>query len=158
MSKADLLARLDVMLGGRTSESLAIGEITTGAENDLIQATRLARRMLTCWGMGALGPVAFDAQDEQPFLGYRLGQSRDYSEATAARVDREVEALLAERQSIVLRLLTSARERLDGLVETLLKEETIGDERLRRILGPRPTPAETPASFEQAPAAQSRVG
>ena len=73
-------------------------------------------------------------------------------------MDREVEALLAERQSIVLRLLTSARERLDGLVETLLKEETVGDEQLRRILGPRPTPAEIPSSFERAPAVRSGVG
>lgn len=104
MSRADLLARLDVMLGGRTSETLVIGEITTGAENDLVQATRLARRMITRWGMGTLGPVAFDAQDEQPFLGYQIAQGRDYSEATAARVDREVESLLAERESVVQRL------------------------------------------------------
>ncbi|MGH8290811.1 MAG: ATP-dependent zinc metalloprotease FtsH [Steroidobacteraceae bacterium] len=158
MSKADLLARLDVMLGGRTSETLAIGEITTGAENDLIQATRLARRMITRWGMGTLGPVAFDVQEEQPFLGYHIGQGRDYSEATAARVDREVEALLAERQSIVLRLLTSARERLDGLVETLLKEETLGEEQLVRVLGPRPTAVEVPSKPERQPAARSSLG
>jgi cell division protease FtsH len=158
MSKADLLARLDVMLGGRTSENLVIGEITTGAENDLIQATRLARRMITRWGMGTLGPVAFDADDEQPFLGYRMGQGRDYSEATAARVDREVETLLAERQSIVLRLLTSARDRLDALVETLLKEETIGDEQLTRILGPRPPRVEAAPEPGRQPAVRSSVG
>lgn len=135
LSRADLLARLDVMLGGRTSETLVIGEITTGAENDLVQATRLARRMITRWGMGTLGPVAFDAQDDQPFLGYQIPQGRDYSEATAARVDREVESLLAEREGVVLRLLTSARDRLDALVQTLLKEETLGEEQLERILG-----------------------
>jgi cell division protease FtsH len=148
MSKGELLARLDVMLGGRTAESLVIGEITTGAENDLVQATRLARRMITRWGMGALGPVAFDTQDEQPFLGYHIGQTRDYSEATAARVDREVESLLAERQNVALRLLTAARERLDALVETLLREETIGEEHLTRILGPRP-PVEAPLKPER---------
>jgi cell division protease FtsH len=159
MSQADLLARLDVMLGGRTSESLAIGEITTGAENDLVQATRLARRMIVRWGMGTLGPVAFDAEDEQPFLGYHLGQGRDYSEATAARVDREVESLLAERQSIALRLLTAARERLDALVETLLKEETVGEEQLTRILGPRPAAGEAaPRPQRQQPAPRSSVG
>ena len=158
MSKADLLARLDVMLGGRTSETLVIGEITTGAENDLIKATSLARRMITRWGMGTLGPVAFDTQEEQPFLGYHMGQSRDYSEATAARVDREVEALLAERQSTVLRLLTSAREKLDALVETLLKEETIGEEQLTRILGPRPALVEAPPNPGRQPAARSNVG
>jgi cell division protease FtsH len=162
MSKADLLARLDVMLGGRTSESLVIGEITTGAENDLVQATRLARRMITRWGMGALGPVAFDDQEEQPFLGYQMSHGRDYSEATAARVDREVASLLAERQAIVLRLLSSARERLDALVATLLKEETIGEEQLTRILGPRPAaevaPAEAASKPERQPPARSSVG
>ncbi len=157
MSKADLLARLDVMLGGRASESLAIGEITTGAENDLVKATRLARRMITRWGMGSLGPVAFDAEDEQPFLGYQISQGRDYSEATAARVDREVESLLGERQNGVLRLLTSVRDRLDALVETLLKEETVGEAQLTRILGPRP-PVEVPPKPERQPAARSSVG
>ena len=154
MSKDDLLARLDVMLGGRTSESLVIGEITTGAENDLVQATRLARRMITRWGMGSLGPVAFDTQEEQPFLGYPVGQPREYSEATAARVDREVESLLAERQSTVLRLLTSARDRLDALVETLLKEETLGEEQLARILGARPS-AEAASKPERPSAARA---
>src|ERR1700758_4559867 len=96
-----------------------------GAENDLSQATRLARRMITRWGMGNLGPVAFESEDEQPFLGYQLSQGRDYSEATASRVDQEVEHVLAERQSVVRELLTEARDRLDTLAATLLKEETV---------------------------------
>jgi cell division protease FtsH len=145
------------MLGGRTSESLVIGEITTGAENDLVQATRLARRMIARWGMGSLGPVAFEAGDEQPFLGYQISPGRDYSEATAARIDREVESLLGERQNVALRLLTAARDRLDALVETLLKEETIGEEQLTRILGPRPA-VEVPSKPERQPAVRSSVG
>jgi len=138
MSRGDLLARLDVMLGGRTSEQLVMGEITTGAENDLIQATKLARRMITRWGMGSLGPVAFDTDEEQPFLGYSLSQGRDYSEATAARVDREVEQLLLERQKVVLQLLSKARTALDALAARLLKDETVGDVELAEILGTRP--------------------
>jgi len=138
LSRADLLARMDVMLAGRTSEALVIGEITTGAENDLIQATRLARRMIARWGMGSLGPVAFESQEEQPFLGYQLSQGRDYSEATGARIDREVEQLLGDRQKAVRRLLTDARERLDALASRLLKEETVGGAELAEILGPRP--------------------
>ena len=157
MSRAELVARLDVMLGGRTSESLVFAEITTGAENDLVQATRLARRMITRWGMGTLGPVAFDAQDEQPFLGYHSGQGRDYSEATAARVDREVERMLAERQSAVLRLLSSARDRLDALVEALLREETLGVTELGHILGPRPAAVEAPPEPGLTPKASSSV-
>jgi cell division protease FtsH len=137
MSRADLLARLDVMLAGRESEALVIGDVTTGAENDLVQATRLARRMITRWGMSSLGPIAFEADDQQPFLGYQLSQGRDYSEATASRIDQEVEHILAERQAAVRGLLTEARDRLDGLAEALLNEETIGADELARILGPR---------------------
>jgi cell division protease FtsH len=138
MSRADLLSRLDVMLAGRESEALVIGDITTGAENDLVQATSLARRMVTRWGMGSMGPVAFTSEDEQPFLGYQLSQGRDYSEATASRIDQEVEHLLAEREAVVRQVLTDARPRLNTLAETLLNEETIGGEELGRILGPRP--------------------
>src|ERR671930_131822 len=69
-SRAYLLARLDVMLGGRAAEEVALGEVTTGAENDLVEATRLARRMVTRWGMSDLGLVAFQTDETQPFLGY----------------------------------------------------------------------------------------
>jgi cell division protease FtsH len=149
LSRADLLARLDVMLGGRASEALVIGEITTGAESDLIQATRLARRMVARWGMGSLGPVAFDSNDEQPFLGYQMSQGRDYSEATGARIDQEVERLLGERQEAVHRLLSEARGRLDALAERLLAEETVGGAALAQILGPRPGGTDTPVGGGQ---------
>ena len=66
-SRTYLVARIDVMLGGRVSEQIAFGDVTTGAENDLIQATRLARRMMTRWGMGSLGPLAFESDEQQPF-------------------------------------------------------------------------------------------
>lgn len=133
-----LMARLAVMLGGRTAEEIAIGDITTGAENDLIEATALARRMVTRWGMGSLGLVAFKTDEHQPFLGYELSQGREYSEATAAKIDQEVQRLLEERHKAVQELLTLEREKLDRLVETLLHEETIGQEALAEILGPRP--------------------
>lgn len=136
-SRTDLLARIDVMLGGRASEAIAMGDITTGAENDLVQATRLVRRMITRWGMGSLGPVAFQTDEEQPFLGYHLAQGRDYSDATAARIDQEVEHMIAERQEAVRQLLSEARERLDKLAEALLVDETVRADALMRMLGPR---------------------
>jgi cell division protease FtsH len=141
-SREYLLARLAVMLGGRTAEEIAIGDVTTGAENDLVEATRLARRMVTRWGMGSLGLVAFQADEEHPFLGYELAQGRDYSETTAAQVDQDIQRLLEERHEIVHSLLTGEREKLDGLVQTLLHEETIDQDVLARILGPRPEPTE----------------
>jgi cell division protease FtsH len=104
-----LLSRIAVMLGGRTAEEIAIGDVTSGAENDLLEATRLARRMVTRWGMGTIGLAAFEADSEQPFLGYELAQGRDYSEATAARIDEEVQHILQDRHQVVHDLLTQHR-------------------------------------------------
>jgi cell division protease FtsH len=137
-SREYLLARLAVMLGGRTAEELVIGDITTGAESDLIEATRLARRMVTRWGMGSLGPLAFPADEQQPFLGYNVPHGRDYSEETAARIDRDIRSMLEGRKGLVRRLLTDSHDKLDRLVQALLREETIGEDDLVRILGPRP--------------------
>ena len=139
LSLAYLTARLDVMLGGRTAEATISNEITTGAENDLVEATRLARRMVTRWGMGKLGLVAFKGDEQHPFLGYEMSQGRDYSEATAARIDQEVLGLIEESHEEVRCCLTANREKLDRLADALLREETVGTEELNRILGPRPT-------------------
>jgi cell division protease FtsH len=137
-SRETLLARLAVMLGGRTAEEIAIGDITTGAEKDLVEATRLARRMVTRWGMGRVGLAAFQADEEHPFLGYELAQGRDYSEDTAARIDQDVQRLLEECHETARRLLTDERDKLDRLAQCLLKEETIDRDELVQILGPRP--------------------
>jgi cell division protease FtsH len=140
LSQSYLNARLAVMLGGRTAEELVIGDVTTGAENDLLEATRLARRMVTRWGMGKLGLVAFQVDEQQPFLGYELAQKPDYSEATAAEIDLEVRGLLEQSHEQVRRRLSDSRHYLDRLVEALLEEETVGLDRLTQLLGPRPQP------------------
>jgi len=137
-SKQYLLSRLAVMLGGRVAEEVAIGEITTGAESDLIEASRLARRMITRWGMGSLGPMAISTDEEQPFLGYEMTQGREFSEETAAKVDRDVQGLLKERYQVVQELLGKEyREKLDQLAAALLKEETVDQSDLTKILGER---------------------
>lgn len=130
------------MLGGRTAEEIIFGDVTAGAESDLIEATRLARRMVTRWGMGDLGLMALQADEEHPFLGYELAQGRNYSEATAAHIDQEVQRLLAERHDYAQHLLTDAREQLDRLAQALLQEETLGQAALLRLLGPRPAVTE----------------
>jgi cell division protease FtsH len=140
--KEYLLARLAVMLGGRTAEEIALADITTGAEKDLVEATRLARRMVTRWGMGSVGLAAFQTDEEQPFLGYELAQGRHYSEETAARIDQDVQRLLEEGHRTARGLLTDMRGLLDQLVDTLLREETVDQEELTQILGPRPELAE----------------
>jgi cell division protease FtsH len=137
-SKGYLRARLAVMMGGRVAEEVAMNDITTGAENDLVEATRLARRMITRWGMGTLGPMALNTDDEQPFLGYEISQGRDYSDITAARIDQDVQQLLEERHKFVQELLgVRARDKLDELAQALLQKETVDQDDLQRILGPR---------------------
>jgi cell division protease FtsH len=85
-----------------------------------------------------VGLAAFQADEEQPFLGYELAQGRDYSEDTAAQIDRDVQRLLEESHETARRLLTDQRARLDRLAQSLLHEETVDQEELEYILGPRP--------------------
>jgi cell division protease FtsH len=136
-SREYLLARLAVMMGGRAAEMVALGEVTTGAENDLVEATRLARRMVTRWGMGSIGLMAMSTNAEQPFLGYELAQPRDFSEDTAARIDQDVERLLNNCYASDCQLLSGKHEKLDILVKALLEVETIDQSELERLLGPR---------------------
>jgi cell division protease FtsH len=137
-SRSYLLARLSVMMGGRAAEELAIREITTGAENDLKEATRLARRMVTHWAMTGFGLMTLNVDEEQPFLGYEISQERGYSETSAARVDEEVQQLLKERYDYTRRCLTENKIALDKLVSALMEHETVTQEEMERILGSRP--------------------
>lgn len=136
-SREYLLTRIAVMLAGRTAEELAIGDVTTGAENDLIEATRLTRRMITRWGMGSLGLMAVSSDDQQPFLGYELTQEKNYSEETGARIDRDIQKFLNERHEMVKNLISKSRNKLDSLVNVLLQEETVNKDELAEILGKR---------------------
>jgi cell division protease FtsH len=145
-SRNYLIARLAVMIAGRAAE-----EVATGGENDLLEANRLARRMVTRWGMGSLGLMALSTNDDRPFLGYEITQPHDISEETAALIDQDVQRLLNQAYSADRLLIEGDRERLDKLVKALLQEETIKQADLARILGPRGQPAE--ASVEIATAA-----
>ena len=133
-----LLARLAVMMGGRVAEELAIGEITTGAENDLKEATRLARRMVTRWAMTDFGLMTLNVDEEQPFLGYEISQGRGYSEASAARADEQVQQLLQERYEYTRNCLAEKRAALDKLVGALMERETITEAEMEKVIGPRP--------------------
>lgn len=134
-SKERLLAYLSTLLGGRAAEEAATGEVTTRSENDLIEATRLARNMISRWGMGRLGPVAFDTRAQTH------GEARpdgDLSQATAARIDQEVQDLLHHQYALVLKQLSDNRQALDRLVDTLLDKETIHQTEMTHLIGPRP--------------------
>jgi cell division protease FtsH len=125
-SREYLMARLVVLLGGRSAEEVALGDITSGAENDLRVATVLARNMVAQLGMNdAIGPVNYGDHDQQPFLGYSLGQPRQYSEQTAALIDKEVKTLVEEAHQQAVRLLRDHRAQLDHLAQELLDKEIV---------------------------------
>ncbi|MGC1954654.1 MAG: ATP-dependent zinc metalloprotease FtsH [Gammaproteobacteria bacterium] len=139
--KSYLVARIAVMLGGRTAEEIVFGDVTTGAENDLIEATCLARHMVMSWGMSDLGLAAYRSSGEDRFLGYELGQGREYSETTATQIDQAVQGFLEEQHQVVKTLLLNAREKLDRLAMALLEHEMVDHQALTRLLGPRPSVA-----------------
>jgi cell division protease FtsH len=132
-----LLQRLAVALGGRTGEEVALGEITSGAENDLKEATKLARRMVTEWGMGEqTGLVAYELDGENSFLGQQAleGPSRLYSEVTAEHVDAEVERILEQAHQQARTVLSEHRAALERLAQTLLQEEVLERDQVLTII------------------------
>ncbi|TVS13606.1 MAG: ATP-dependent metallopeptidase FtsH/Yme1/Tma family protein [Wenzhouxiangella sp.] len=127
--------RIGVMFGGRLAESIVFGEVSNGAENDLEQATQLARRMIGRWGMSErLGPVSFTESDQHVFLGKEMSQGRNHSETTAALIDEEVQKLLKEIEARARELLENNRATLDALAEALAENETLESEQVRQII------------------------
>ncbi|MGB5328069.1 MAG: ATP-dependent zinc metalloprotease FtsH [Gammaproteobacteria bacterium] len=128
--------RIGVMLGGRAAEQLVFGEVSSGAEDDLKQATRLARHMVTHWGMSEkLGPVAFRRGEEHIFLGREMTQQRDFSEHTAQIIDDEISALLKDIEHQVSALLEQHRAQLEALASALLEKETLEADEIQSICG-----------------------
>jgi cell division protease FtsH len=148
-SRQYLKTHIAGLLGGRAAEQVAIGEITTGAENDLQRATQLARRMVGRWGMSEeLGLlVASDGGHDNPFLGREMSGPRDHSEATAALVDETVRTLLDERMQTATRLLMENRDRLDRLAYALLKHETLDRKGIEAALRGDDVPPPEPPDF-----------
>ena len=128
--------RIGVMLGGRVAEQLVFGEVSSGAEEDLKQATRLARHMVTHWGMSEkLGPVAFRRGEEHIFLGREMTQQRDFSEHTAQIIDDEITNLLKHIEQDITRLLEQHRAQLESLASALLEKETLEADEIQAICG-----------------------
>ena len=138
MSKKWLLAHIIFALGGRVAEEIIFGEQTTGAQNDFEQATSLARRMVTQWGMSHMGPLTYGKRDEQIFLGKELAMHQDYSEETAVEIDKAVHDIVTECYKKARDILETNLEGLKLLADALLERETLVTEDIDEILGPRP--------------------
>jgi cell division protease FtsH len=124
-SKKYLDAMLSVLMGGRIAEEVFLGEITTGAGNDIERATQMARRMVCEWGMSDLGPATFGKKEEAIFLGREFAQHQDYSEATAIEIDREVRRILDKAYSQAKEIITQHKTSLDRIARKLLERETL---------------------------------
>jgi len=152
-----LRARIVMTMGGRAAEKMIYNEYSAGAQGDIEQATRLARRMVAHWGMSELiGPVSFRQSEEHPFLGKEMHSQREFSEETARQIDIEVQRIIKESEVTAIELLTQYRERMNALVDALLEEEDLERDRVQQILGERPFPqpeAEHVAETEPKPEA-----
>jgi cell division protease FtsH len=140
--EAYMRARIVGMLGGRAAEELVYGTRTTGAESDIEQVSQIARNMVTRWGMSdELGMVQL-APRENRYLGISgsFGGDRPFSEATAQRIDSEVQRIIRECQDEARRLLAQHRPQLDALVAALLEHETLGQEEILKVTGLPPAP------------------
>lgn len=137
ISESELHIRLLFLLGGRAAEKLVFDEFSAGAEDDLKKATALARRMVTHWGMSTrLGPVAFRAGEEHPFLGKEMAGPKEFSESTAQVIDEEISRILREAEARAHEFLSKHRDQLDKLAATLEKEETLDDIQIAELIGP----------------------
>ena len=152
--------RIAILLGGRIAEEIMIGQITTGAGNDLERATEMAHSMVCEWGMSdAMGPLTFGKKEEQIFLGREIAQHQDYSEDTALRIDQEVKRFVTDNYARAQTILTEHKQRLTDMADALLTRETLDAEQVKRICAGLPLdeptasgPATVPPPREAKPA------
>jgi cell division protease FtsH len=145
LTRSELRDRMAGLMGGRVAEVEIFGEPSTGASNDLQQATGLARLMVRDYGMSGLGPVALSDDRGPSFLGIKGPESRTYSDRTALEIDREVQALVMEAQERALEVIRRHRDKLDMLAARLLAAEVVEEEEMVRLWGPK---VERPGGFE----------
>jgi len=143
MQRSDLQSQLAVLLGGRTAEEIALGEISTGAQNDLQRATDIARAMVTEFGMSdALGAINYDGNKRARFLDIPMPQERGlYAEETAEMIDAEIKRILTEAHDTARSILSTSREKLERVTRRLLEVEVMEGDELRQILGVQAPPA-----------------
>ncbi len=141
MTKSKLLDDLVDLLAGRAAEEIAIGEISTGAQNDLERVTRIARKMVMEWGMSdRLGPLTFGrpSGEDLVFLGRDISRDRNYSEEVAAAIDEEVRSIVETSHQRAVEILTKHRDKLDAVAQALLERETLEKEEFEAIMEGRP--------------------
>ena len=136
LSKHYMEDQLVGLLGGRVAESLCLGDISTGASNDIQRATAIARKMVAVYGMSeTLGTVSFDSGHDEVFIGRTMGHSRGYSEAVAAQIDQEVKSMMDGAYSRCQDLLEAHRPQLEAVAKYLLEHETMERDAFLKVFG-----------------------
>ena len=133
-TKESLLERITGLLGGRTAEELIFGEITTGASNDMVKATQIARRMVTEWGMSKLGPITYEQNDGYVFLGRDYASNKNFSDQVAHEIDDEIRNIIEECHKKAAQILTENMDKLKAIAHYLLVVETIYQKDIEEIM------------------------
>ena len=153
-SKNEMLDSLVGLLGGRVAEALVIGDVSTGASNDIERATEIARSMVTKYGMSdKLGPIAFGDQSNEVFLGKDFNHVRNYSESVASQIDEEIERIVKDAYSRTKEILSEHIDKLHAVAQALLKEEKIDGKEFEAIMKGEQQLAEAEPQPETAPEA-----
>lgn len=135
-TKSEFVAEMAVMLGGYAAEEIIFGEVTTGAHNDLMKATNLAKKLITDYGMSeSLSPRTFGNKEDMIFLGREIHEQRDYSEKTAEVIDHEVEKFIKQARETAQEVIKKHRSKLEAVVQSLLEKETIEREEFVTLMG-----------------------
>jgi len=138
-TKEQLESRIAVCMGGRIAEDMMFKEISTGAQNDIEQATELARKMVCEWGMSeALGPLTYGKKEEQIFLGKEFNRHQDYSEATALKIDTEIKRIVSEQYDRAQHTMIESKPALIRIAEALLEHEVLDADQLKEVIAGRP--------------------
>ncbi len=133
-TKTELLERIAGLLGGRLSEEIVFNEITTGAHNDFEQATKIARAMVTEYGMSSLGPVQFEHQESSVFLGRDYNKSRNFSSQVAFQIDEEIRKIIGEQYEVGKAIIKENIDLLELIAETLIDRETLTREQIEYLV------------------------
>ncbi len=133
VSRSEMIDELAMLLGGRVAEEVVFNEVTTGASDDIQRCTKIAKQMVTQYGMSKLGPLALGENESQPFLGRDFGHVKDYSEEVAAKIDEEVRRLVEEAHDEAREIVTMHRDKLDRMVEVLIEKESIEKDEVAEI-------------------------
>jgi cell division protease FtsH len=139
-----LETEIAILMGGRLAEEIFLSQMSTGAGNDIERATELARKMVCEWGMSDLGPLTFGKKEEQIFLGREIAQHRDYSEATAVKIDEEVRRLVGQGYNTAKQVLSQNQDLLVKIANALIEREVLDANEIKMIIDGKELPKLTP--------------